>query len=369
VIYDSRTLMRLSRGLPLRFQATLVVLSFIAVLFVTPAQNSNLLPPQWDDAVRQLADKVASAVSPAPATLSVNNISSIDAWTASTIGMLLERQLGRHSFFFSRSDSSTAASAVQLQFTLSESANQYLWVVQILTNPRDARSFPVMIVAVPKAQQIDSESDQQALALGRRFVWKQREKLLDFASVNDSSSGQPALLILEVNRLAIYDLAGSQWHQSRTIPIPTAASPTRDPRGTINAKDGIFSIDGFKCVGTPNLTESMHCEGGKAMQPPLKVVAIPGLPSSLGTSVPGRCREKYIELYSDEGDWTQRDSIQGYLVKVTISPAIVSGNAIGFDGPVMSLQPEPDTSAARVVVHNLKTGEYEAYIVTATCGN
>jgi hypothetical protein len=185
----------------------------------------------------------------------------------------------------------------------------------------------------------------------------------------DSSSGQAALLILETRGLAIYDMAGSQWHQSRMMHIPAATSPSRDPLGTINAKDGILSIDGLKCIGAPSLAGSLQCEAGKATQPPLKVVTIPGLPSSLGTSVPGKCREKYIELYSDEADWTQRDSIQGYLVKVVLAPAILAGNAIEFDGPVMSMHPEPDTSAARVVVHNLKTGEYEAYIVTATCNN
>jgi hypothetical protein len=48
---------------------------------------------------------------------------------------------------------------------------------------------------------------------------------------------------------------------------------------------------------------------------------------------------------------------------------VPSGNTLEFDGPVMALQADPEGSSARAVVRNLKTGEYEAYIVTATCGN
>jgi hypothetical protein len=36
---------------------------------------------------------------------------------------------------------------------------------------------------------------------------------------------------------------------------------------------------------------------------------------------------------------------------------------------VLSVQADPETSTARAVVHNLKTGNYEAYIVTATCSH
>jgi len=42
---------------------------------------------------------------------------------------------------------------------------------------------------------------------------------------------------------------------------------------------------------------------------------------------------------------------------------------LAFEGPVMALHSDPEGSSARAVVHNLKTGEYEAYIVAASCGN
>jgi hypothetical protein len=96
---------------------------------------------------------------------------------------------------------------------------------------------------------------------------------------------------------------------------------------------------------------------------------IPGLPHGLGTVIPGSCRDEMILFYTGEGDWTQADFIQGYLMKAIPLPMVPSGGATQFDGPVISLQPDIETSAARAVVHNLKTGNYEAYIVTATCSH
>jgi hypothetical protein len=55
---------------------------------------------------------------------------------------------------------------------------------------------------------------------------------------------------------------------------------------------------------------------------------------------------------------------------------VPSGNPIQFDGPVVSLQTydanpysydDPKSNSARAVIHNLKTNNYEAYFVTATC--
>ena len=74
-------------------------------------------------------------------------------------------------------------------------------------------------------------------------------------------------------------------------------------------------------------------------------------------------------LSTGTGDWTQPDSIQGYLLSSLTGDAVPSGAAIEMEGPVVALQRVGRQSAARAVVHNLKTGNYEGYIVTATCGN
>jgi hypothetical protein len=361
--------MRPPRRLLLRLQAALILSIIIAVPFSLLAQNSNQLPPQWNDAVSQLADKVAAAVSPATVTLNVANISSLEASYAGVVEAELRTQLERHSFSLASKNSPAAQSAVRLQFTLSESANEYVWVLEILNSSNDDGTVPPIIVAVPKTDFTDGGSGGQFLTLGKRLIWAQPGRFLDFSVEKGATSGQPSLLVLESSRLAVYALSGSEWVLSRSNPFPQAVIPSRSPDGTINLKDGSISVGAFKCVGDPDVAVKLKC--GPAEQPrlPFKSLTIPRLPSSLGTNVPGRCRNDYISLYSAEGDWTQPDSIQGYLVRVELAQALPSGSAIQFNGPVIALQADPDTSSARAIVHNLKTGNYEAYIVTATCGN
>jgi hypothetical protein len=334
------------------------------------AQTTSTLPKSWNDAAAKLVDEVAAAMSPTSVTLDVENISSLDVSSAGSIAASVRAQLQRHSFSLVSENSAAAQTAVRLQLSLSESAAEYVWIVQILNDQKDGTAAPVMIVAAPKGDFADAGAEVQSLSLEKRFVWKQAERFLDFARLKEETSAEFTLLVLGTNRLTTYKPGGSQWQLSRTSPIPQATPPSRDPQGTINLKEGKISLLGFECVGDPDLAGVLQCK----MSTPARIfrgpfVDKPGYPISLGGLVSEKCRGELISLFTAESDWTQRDSIRGYLTKGTPLPFVASGNPIEFDGPVMSLQAEPTTSAARAVVHNLKTGEYEAYIVTATCGH
>ncbi|HXN27429.1 MAG TPA: hypothetical protein VN902_09925 [Candidatus Acidoferrales bacterium] len=303
-------------------------------------------------------------------TLDVENISSLDVSSAGSIAASVRAQLQRHSFSLAPENSAAAQTAVRLQLSLSESAADYVWVMQILNDQRDGTAVPVMIVAAPKGNFADLGADVQSLSLEKRFVWKQAERFLDFALWKEETSTEFTLLVLGTNRLTTYKPGGSLWQLARTSPLPQATPPSRDPQGTINLKEGKISLQGFECVGDPDLAGVLQCKASTAarnLRGPL--VDSPGYPISLGAIVSEKCRGELISLYTAESDWTESDSIRGYLTKGIALPRVASGNPIEFDGPVTSLKAEPGTSAARAVVHNLKTGEYEAYIVTATCGN
>jgi len=90
---------------------------------------------------------------------------------------------------------------------------------------------------------------------------------------------------------------------------------------------------------------------------------------SLETTLAGKCFGEFVYLFTAERDWTQSDSIHGRLTKGLPLPLVPSGNTLEFGGPVMALHSDPEGNSARAIVHNLKTGNYEAYVVTATCGN
>jgi len=319
--------------------------------------------------VAKLGDEVAAAMSPTAVALSVENISSLDASYVAAIGAELRRQLQHHSFALPAANSTAAQSAVPLRLTLSESAGEYVWVMQMPGDATDANLIPTMIVSISRSNFSEATPDQQSLSLEKRFVWQQPGRFLDFALLTSPASGESTLLVLEAKRVAVYKSSGGAWQLSRSTPILQTAIPSRDPEGSINAKAGKIWLKGLECVGDPNLAGAVQCKPSKLTHQLATSTIMPRLPNGLGTLVHGECRGEPISLYGGEGDWTQTDSIQGYLIDLNRNSFVAVGNAMQTDGPVMSLQAEADASAGRAIVHNLKTGEYEAYIVTATCSN
>src|SRR5580692_5925701 len=95
--------MQSRQRLHLAFRAALLGIPLIIFANVLPrvahAQATAELPRSWNDAVAQLADKVAATVSAStPITLDVKNISSLDASYTSAVEIALEKQLQHHSF-------------------------------------------------------------------------------------------------------------------------------------------------------------------------------------------------------------------------------------------------------------------------------
>jgi hypothetical protein len=362
-------LMRYCR--PLLLATCLALLGILIAIFanlllpVTQAQATPALPKSWSDAVVRLADKIAATLSPStPLRLEVKNISSLDTPYASAVELALENELRRHSFHLV----SAGSSAAGLPLTLSESVDRFVWVVQYSNNATDPQSSMAAIVAVPKADLADGQADEPLLSLEKRLVWKQSGKFLDFALL-ESPSGGPWLLVLDTNQLALYKMSGSEWKISRTNPIPQTPSPSRDPQGKIRVKEGYVSMADQQCTGEPDLAGDLRCAVPKAPpyidSPAMQI----SFPKGLGTSFSGECHNEHLFLYSGEGDWTQPDLIQGYLPRDLLLPVVPSGSAIQFGGPIINLQADSEANSARAVVHNLKTGNYEAYIVTATCSH
>jgi hypothetical protein len=335
---------------------------------VSHAQAASALPKSWNDAVAKLADELAAVVSPAAVTLSVSNSSSLDASYAGAVEAAVREQLQRHSFSFAPANTLAAQSAIRLQLSLSESAAEYVWVIQVLNDSSDGASAPVIIVVAPKTDSAHVEADERSLSLEKRFVWKQPDRFLDFALLKNPASDESDLLVLETKRFAVYKASGVSWQLSRSTPIPHVATPLRDPEGWIDLKAGKFSLKGLECADDPDLAGVLQCKVSTPVIPS-PVVKIPGLLNSVGAGIEEKCRGEIVWLSTADSDWTQSDSIRGYLTKGIPLPLIPSGNTLEFDGPVMALHSDQVGNSARAVVHNLKTREYEGYIVTATCSN
>ena len=364
--------MRPSRRLHFQFQATLLAICFVVCPHVICAQNPAQLPPQWNDAVSQLADKIAANVSPLqPLSLETKNISSLGSADVANVRAALESQLKARSFRLIAADSPPAAQPIaKVQFTFSEGAQGYVFVAEIQT-PSEPDSQPqIAIVAAPKTTPGTDQQSNESLSLDKRLIWQQPTKFLDFAT----AMGTPGLfystaVILEPERLVSYRSDGSQWQPGQAISITHAKPWPRDLVGTINVEAKVVSLPDLQCAGDVFSLEKVHCVPFQMIIGPRVPVDIPGHKGSDYVGLFAQCGNGSVVFATGTGDWTQPDSIQGYLNKDWKTPAVPAGAAIEFDGPVVALWREGRESAARAIVHNLKTGNYEGYIVTATCSH
>src|SRR5271163_2358381 len=126
-----------------RLRVTIVA----ALLAVTAGASFAQLPPEWpegNDAVRALAEKIAAAAAPAHLlALNMTNTSSLSAADASAVSGALAAELARRHFTIL---SPASPADAQVQLTLSEGAEGYVWVAQIRGG---ANGEQVAIVAVP----------------------------------------------------------------------------------------------------------------------------------------------------------------------------------------------------------------------------
>jgi hypothetical protein len=329
---------------------------------------ANSLAPAWSDAVRALADRVAASVSPAhPAALTVKNISSISASDADALRAAIEAQLALHHFRFARTASAASAAETRIDVTLSESDSDYVWVAEIRAKG-DAGDPDIAVVNVAKSPGA-SGAKTATLTLQKSLVWQQPAPFLDFRVAADpGNAGAPqTLTVLESSKLAFYTQAGGQWQSDGVALIAHRSLWPRDVRGTLALGGAtVATISSVPCTGTAVSGGSIVCNGTPVNDD--APTAIPGHDAGESITLAASCDNGSVVLASGTGDWTQPDALHGYVV--TKSQATVGGT-LEFDGPVLAVAAggaSDSTLSARAVVHNLKTGNYEGYLVTATCG-
>jgi hypothetical protein len=322
------------------------------------------LPAKWSEVVSALAGKIAAAVKPARTTsLEVKNISSLEAADVDGICKALASELTSRGIRM-------AAGETGVNVTLSENAGGYVWVAEIRRNDTNGAALVrTAITSVPMVKVESAVEKKATLTLTRELVWQQPQKFLDFtvfygiAGVQDST-----LVILEADRLVYYASLNSNWRMWTTVALPRFEPGRRDPSGEIWVGGNSVFSNGVRCTGEIEHPSKVECElwddvtiGQRWIGP-----VIPGHDGGVGATLADRCGNKSIALVSGDGDWTRPDSIQGYLLADDDVGAVSSGSPIEFDGPVMAIRGVTNGSL-RVIVHNVKTGNYEGYNVTATC--
>jgi hypothetical protein len=331
-----------------------------------PAQEApsaqHQLSANWNLAVRSLAEKIACAAAPShEVSLELKNISSLSSADTAAILQALKNQLRDRRLRLT--PPSTAA--VHVDVTLSDGAEGRITVTAI----RRGADQQIMILPAPDDLAITEEKHRESLTLTARLVREQQETILDFALFNDMPNLESRLLVVEPDRLAFYRSADFKWELLRTIRIPHSKQTVRDMRANVDIDKNVILLTEGDCSGYLTEPEIVHCSSGRVHSWIYPYIELPGHEGSEFIPLSEKCDGGLIVLASGTGDWTQPDSIQGFEYVQKGTPAVPAGNMLNFEGPIMSLLPDGEGVIARVVVHNLKTENYEAYLVTATCSH
>jgi hypothetical protein len=318
----------------------------------------------WNDAAAELADKVAAMVSPAhPVNFEMANVSAVGAATVDAARAALEAQLMQHHFRLTRSENAETV----LRATLAESSERYVWTAEIRQKDSADAEPRVAIVSVAKSDFSDPPSGAPTITLRMRLVWTQAAKFLDFREIAANAGADGEFVVLEPSQVVVYSAKGSTWDVQERVPVKQSKPWPRDVRGYLKGsyeKIG-YAMPGITCAQGNEPLPAMTCQAG--LNDPLPRVAIvPGVDVGDAVEMGSTCGDSRAMVASGIGDWTQIDSLRGYLVAQ--NRVAGTGVALETNGPVISLVPEATTIlTARAVVRNLKTGNYEGYLVTASC--
>lgn len=194
--------------------AELAAAGFAGILGV--AIGSAQAPSAWQQPAAALAARIANLLGPGRAYLSLENLSSIPAADVPAIQKLLTDDLRARGITAAGADSANA-----VRVTLSENANERLWVAQVV----EGDDTQVAMVEAGAFMEPQARS-AGPLVLRRTPVFTSRSPVL---ALLESSNG---LVVLEPEEIAIYARASGAWRKQQDF---TAAQvqPGRDPHGLL----------------------------------------------------------------------------------------------------------------------------------------
>jgi hypothetical protein len=353
------------RLLPRRFflRAIITLALFGFTTWSSQARSAAQISPEWNKALDTLANKIAPAAKPARTfSLDVRNISSLNAGDVSGLRQTLVENLTGLGLTLTQKMPADA----QLQLTLSESAEDYVWVAEIRRG--DARG----VVMVSAARDIvkNQSSAGPSITLQRKLIWDQAEKILDFGLVSDAvAAGGSILVILEPDKVSFYEYRSGEWQLTRAVAIARARPVQRDVSGRIDLPAGKAELADAECSGNFQHPETVTCGSAVAAYDAAfitKPIFMQGRTVDSYAAVSPGCGIGPLTLVSGPGDWTGLDFIQAFGLK---NQADGVSEKIQFLGPILALWASEDGKTARVVSRNLQTGAYEASIVAVSCGD
>jgi hypothetical protein len=198
-------------------------------------------------------------------------------------------------------------------------------------------------------------------------LWEGPKRILDAVSAVGPGGNALDVLLL-TDAVIVRNIAGNS--ESRIeVPLAIPMSTLREPSGSFSLQVG-DSIDAKggqrECAISLSALAVVKCGDASGQN---SASDAPDVTAGQAVSASANCSqgEGRWTLVTGTGDDTQPDFIQAVVTRNFGAPA--SSNRVDFPGPVVSLHAERNGESATAIVKNPRTGSYEAYRLSISCGS
>lgn len=323
----------------------------LSLFFAVSSLSAQSLPPQpvtLDDALHQLADRIASIPNlHGPYRCEIFEDASLAAETGKDWEDSFRKELESRHFGLTEDPA-----AALLRIGVAETPTEIVLSAGVRSADRDE----VRLVTFPRATFRLASLPVAPVRLEKQLVYQSTDRLLDASSLWNGASTGMVLLAVRNGDLTVLRIDATGALQ-QSVPL-TAAGPllSRDPRAelTIQAESASVLLPGKTCQFTWSASADPKCHSAKSAWRGAIVLT----PS---------CDAGGWKLLADGSDWTTPD-----LLQAVPENSMQKGSAsilTDFPGPIISINGEQNPSSALAVTRNLRTGNYEVYKITLACGN
>jgi hypothetical protein len=326
-----------------------------------------------ENSAQELARKIAGVLPTREreeVSIEVRNLSSLTPDELARIEQTHKSELQSHGVQVAGNGGAT----INVVVTLSENVKSFVWTAEI----HQGDASRVVLVAVPRPSEDRTVPNGMPMTLRREKFWEGPENILDAAEVISSGSAG-IIYLLQPDGLIIRN---KESDSSFKVEIPPAQVSTRIPTGSFVQIGNSCQLLEFATCVTVTLDSRIctialdkrvlaecHVQGPFKGRVPVNLaftypVSIPSGRTRTLTTIQSHCGDGTQFLSTGTGDYTEPD-----LVQALDSAGAAVSNDLDFPGPVLAVSALVDVpTTATAVGRDLKTGYYEAYRLSISCG-
>ena len=332
------------------------ILLFLFVLLGMPilARCDSL-----EDSAKELAQKIAGALtSQEVVAIEVRNLSSLTLSEAAQVEQTLKSELSNRGVH----PPSNGSVSGRIVVTLSENVKSQVWTAEI----RQGDESRTVLLVVPHSNTAPSSPMTLPVLIGSERFWVGPQRIVD-AATTVAPNGDQLVVALVPDALVIRNVReGSEIKID--VPLGISTSELREPTGTLSLVGNSVDVQHGPriCKVSLDTHAVIECQDFHGETRPDYAPSIKGGKATL--PAPTNCTggRGMPWFVTGTGDDTQSDFLE-IVAPQDLESTIVS-NQLNFPGPVLAIHGGTGDSPFRAIVKNLRTGNYEAYRLSISCG-